>query len=197
MPSKQIACPECGKRVRTIGGYLHWKAVHQDAPWATFHEAFKNALTARGTAKAVAAATTNGHSNRPIPEKARAKPLVTNGKAPPSMRPNSFEFGAITTVVPHSFQIASALLWQAKFITEHEWGWPEQDPGPWLDTYLHRTMHALGFIIGGYVPVDENDHVIYPTRHIAVEEGTSAEEDDGEDAGDDEEAEEEEVTTGE
>jgi len=56
----------------------------------------------------------------------------------------------IVTIIPRSFTTSSHLIWQAKTVTEREWGWPQMEPGDWLDTYLFMTMKQRGITLGGY-----------------------------------------------
>ena len=79
-----------------------------------------------------------------------------NGASPhPRQQPGKFaatlEEAASVLIAPNQFTTSSTLIWQAKLVTEKEWGWPEMPLGDWLDTYLWFTMKQRGVILGGYI----------------------------------------------
>lgn len=53
--------------------------------------------------------------------------------------------------------VDAALLLVAMRVTTLEWGWPQTEPGRWLEIYLHRSMRAQGFDIAPHLDsVDED-----------------------------------------
>ena len=65
------------------------------------------------------------------------------------------EEASIITITPRRFETTSALLWQAKMVTEHEWHWPKLSMQDWLDTFLYYAFKQRGIILGGYVVLDK------------------------------------------
>ena len=61
------------------------------------------------------------------------------------------EEASIITITPRRFETTSALLWQAKMVTEYEWHWPKLSMQDWLDTFLYYAFKQRGIILGGYV----------------------------------------------
>lgn len=80
-----------------------------------------------------------------------------------------FEDSALLVVSPQRFEVNSMILWQAKAITEREWGWPSMTPGDWLDTFIFMLMKKFGIVMGGYI-VHEPDGSVRGPRPIHVEE---------------------------
>ena len=64
------------------------------------------------------------------------------------------EEASIITITPRRFETTSALIWQAKLVTELEWGWPKFPMQDWLDTLLYITFKQRGILLGGYVVLD-------------------------------------------
>lgn len=63
----------------------------------------------------------------------------------------AFEDAAILAITPRRFEASSTLIWQAKYVTEKEWGWKHTESiGDWLDTFIWYCMKKFGVTLLGY-----------------------------------------------
>ncbi len=137
-----IACPlGCGSQVHRRGLSGHIQRAHPDVT----SEARKDILQ-----KALISSEASAKDGAGAPGSSQSPGEATTPKAPQRLL-GSVEDAAILGFTPRRFEVNSTLLWQAKYVCEHEWGWPEMDMGDWLDTFMFYAFKRFGVVLMGYV----------------------------------------------
>lgn len=154
-----VACPICGNRTAAMGMPLHCRRWHPDIPWTEVPRnwvPWSDAQAQQEERAPEADIAVQGAPAQPR-QAAQARATQYQGMIP----------GAVLTVTPRAFTITSNIIFQAMEVTIRKWGWPQMDPGKWLDTFLYLAMRDYGYILFGVLEVDENGNP------LLVEQGPS------------------------